>query len=155
MAPRSSPTTAPSPWATSSSWTRASSARACSERRVGARPPAALRISQPPRRGGERKKHPCPAARNGGPPRRASRARQAPAAQATPPPGLAPRVAELEETALLLGVQAQREHVDALDHRRDHEPVAPATHLFEQRFLRSAQGLRLFRQQVAKTWHAT
>jgi hypothetical protein len=70
-----------------------------------------------------------------------------------PPP--AARVAELEEPALLLGVQPQREHVDALDHRSDDVPVAPPAHLFEQRFLRPAQGLRLFRQQVAETWDAT
>ncbi len=45
---------------------------------------------------------------------------------------LAARVAELEQAPPLICVQAQLEHVDALDHRRDHVPVAPTAHLFEQ-----------------------
>src|SRR4029077_4708145 len=67
---------------------------------------------------------------------------------------LAARVAELEQAPALFCAQAQLEHVDALDHRRDHTPVPPTPHIFEQRLLRLAQGLGLIGQQVAETGDA-
>ena len=63
-------------------------------------------------------------------------------------------VRELEQAAPLLGAETELEHVRALDHRRDHMPVAPAPHLREQRLLRLANGLRLFRQEIAESRNA-
>ena len=63
-------------------------------------------------------------------------------------------VRELEQPAPLLGAETELEHIRALDHRRDHMPVAPPPHLREERLLRLAYDLRLFRQEIAESRNA-
>ena len=45
---------------------------------------------------------------------------------------LAAHVCELEQLAALLGAEAELEHLGALDHWRDHMPVAPPPHLSQE-----------------------
>src|SRR5436309_2901266 len=120
------------PWAPSSSRTRASSLSAASERRLRTSPPAASRISGPPRRAGNRH-----------------------GALADEGDDVPARVRELEQAASLVDAKAEVEHVHVLDQRRDDVTVAPSPHLAEKRFLRLAEDLGLVREQVAKSWDAS
>jgi hypothetical protein len=59
-------------------------------------------------------------------------------------------VAELEQPAALVGLQAEGQDLEVLQARGDHQAVAPAAHLGEDRLLGSPHSLRFLGEEVPK-----